>query len=163
MGLGGRLQDLSWWSGWQEALLQLHDSASPQLQVNYNDSDQDSEGNMPGSQRGCYQMEPSSSPGTAATVNTRLTFGAFTGLLILFCVLPEKAHRLESSWPTTKRGKSARPKVTHARPIRRNVWADEPVACVEFEGPPTNRTPEIPEKPQKRRLGFFSDIMIIPW
>lgn len=94
------------------------------------------------------------------TVNTRLTFGAFTGLLILFCVLPEKAHRLESSWPTTKRGISARPKVTNARPIRWNVWADEPVACVAFEGPRTNRTPE---KPQKRRLVFFSDLIVIPW
>lgn len=54
MGLDGPLQDLSW-SGWQEALLQLHDSASPRLKVNYTDRNQDSGGNMPGFHRGCYQ------------------------------------------------------------------------------------------------------------
>lgn len=57
LGIGledGTLQDLSW-SGWQQALLQLHDSASLRLEVNYTDRNQDSEGNMPGFQRGCYQ------------------------------------------------------------------------------------------------------------
>lgn len=50
----GTLQVLSW-SRWQDALLQLYDGASPRLKVNYTDRNQDSEGNMPGFQRGCYQ------------------------------------------------------------------------------------------------------------
>lgn len=57
LGIGledGELQDLNW-SRWQEALLQLRDSASPRLEVNYTDRHRDSEGNMPGFQRGAYQ------------------------------------------------------------------------------------------------------------